>query len=238
MANPEIYSIKYETVAEAGEKYGKIPERMKDYMAEDYKEAFGGKPWFESYQCTGTNECGYLAEPFCPICKNDNSIKEAYPTTWLKETYFREMLTEFIPGILGLIQLGDEVPGFTTGGFTFFDVLIQNKYKRNTEVIFDSITKRFNIPASSLVFYDNETCINPVKQRSGLGPKLSQFRIDLSINLGADLVCGRTINFPWLETKERQFKNKGFNFEYFVPEGDNYSVEGNPRYFYLARMIR
>lgn len=238
MPNPEIYSVNYKNRVEAQEKYMELPKGLKDSMATNYREAFGGKPWYEKYKCQGTEECGYLKEPFCPVCKNDNSITEAYPAEWLKETYFKEMLTEFIPGILGLIQLGEDVPGFTTGGFTFLDVLIQKKYSKNPDMILRSITQKFSIPPTSLVFYDNETCIRPAEQGFGLGPKLSEFRIDQAISLGADLVCGRTINFPWLSTKERQFKSKGFDFKYFVPTDDNYSVEGNPRYFYLARVLK
>lgn len=236
MANPEIISISFNTAQEAKEKYTFLPERLKLDMAETYRAAFGDKPWYEKYLCSGTEECGFLKEAFCPICKNNDSVKEAYPVEWLVETYFEEMVTTFIPGILGLIELDKEVAGFTTGGFTSLEALVSKKYGKNAEKVLSSITKEVSVSADSLVFYDNETCIMPSKQGQGLGPELSQYRIDQAAELGASIICGRTINKTWLKTKEKQFVNKGFDFKYFVPDGDTYSVEGNPRYFYIATL--
>ncbi len=236
MANAEIVSINFNTAQEAKERYLALPEGLKFDMAEIYRAAFGGKPWYEKYTCSGTKECGFLKEPFCPTCKNTGFIKEAYPVDWLIETYFEEMVSAFIPGILGLIQLEEKTEGFTTGGFTPLNCLIDKKYGKKSERVSNSITKELAIPLDSLVFYDNETCIAPSKQGRGLGPKLSQYRIEEAIRLRAEVVCGRTINLPWLKTKEEQFKAKGFDFKYFVPDGDTYSVDGNPRYFYIAKV--
>lgn len=237
-ANPEIFSISYNTAEEIRGKYANLPERLKVDMAEVYRAAFGGKPWYEKYICSGTGECGFLQEPFCPRCKNDKSIKDAYPVDWLVNTYFEEMLSTFIPGILGLIQLDKKTIGFTAGGFKPLDTLISKKYGKKSRRILESITQRLSIPSNSFVFYDNETCILPDKQGQGLGPKLSEFRINQAMKLGAELICGRTINLSWLKTKEKQFTTKGFDFKYFVPDGDTYSVNGNPRYFYLATMLK
>lgn len=236
MANPEIISISFNTPREAKEKYLNIPEGLKLDMAEVYKLAFGGKPWYERYLCKGTDECGFLKDAFCPKCQSDKTVTEAYPTEWLVKEYFEEMLSTFVPGILGILQLGEETPGFTTGGFSTLNTLISKKYGKRAETVLASIARMADVKPETLVFYDNETCINPLNQGQGLGPKLSEYRISEAISLGAEVVCGRTINATWLKTKERQFREKGFDFIYFVPEGDTYEVNGNPRYFYIATL--
>ncbi len=238
MTKIETFSINYNSSIEAEEKYKMLPEGVKNSMAVDYREAFGGYPWYEKFKCTGTAKCDFLAEAFCPICKSDNNISEAYPIEWLKEEYFPEMLGKFIPGILALAQIGGEIPGFTTGGFSSLESLIIRKYTKNTEAVLNSIKKQFSISSSNFLFYDNETCILPEQQSSGIGSTLNQFRIEEAMRLGADLVCGRTINFKWLKIKEEQFTQNDYSFKYFIPDGDNYSVNGNPRYFYLAKMLK
>lgn len=234
----EIISLDFKTPKEAAEAYLSLPQSLKADMAEIYRAAFGGAPWYEKYKCEGTPECGFLQEPFCPVCKNDKAVSEAYPKDWLINTYFGEMLTDFIPGILGILKQDERAVGFTTGGFCRLNELVFKKYGTKAQKIRDSITSRLALEAESVVFYDNETCILPEKQGQGLGPKLSEYRIGQSLALGAELICGRTINHTWLATKGEQFKRRGLEFNFFVPDGDTYEVNGNPRYFYLARVLK
>jgi hypothetical protein len=39
---------------------------------------------------------------------------------------------------------------------------------------------------------------------------------------------------PWLRLKEKQMNELGYDFLSFVPEGDEYIIEGQRRFFFLG----
>ncbi|MBI2008422.1 hypothetical protein HYS82_02070 [Candidatus Amesbacteria bacterium] len=201
-------------------------------IAEAYRAAFGGEPWKERFICQNCSR--YLENSFCPSCQVPTT-QEAYPTGELINEYFPEMLTSYIPGMLGIAREFNQVAGFTTGGFIGLDSLVNKKYRsENPQTIINSISSALNVSPNDQVFYDNETCIFPDLQGQGLGKELSLARVREAIKMGAEIICGRTINIPWLGLKERQLTRAGYSFSYLVPAGDSYQVDGTPRYFYLA----
>lgn len=226
--NIEVF--RYNDGYEAERIYGGFSMAVKLTMADIYREAFGGYPWFERYLCA---LCGrFLKTTECDLCKQ-TTTQEAYPVKTLIEEDFPEMMSSFVPGMLGLVFDDRKLIGYTTGGFIDLDELIEKKYKSNT--IYYSVIEQFGLNGQEDVFYDNETCIYPQIQQRGVGTKLSYTRIKVAIGMNADLICGRSINKPWLNIKESQFTAEGYNFSRFVPNGDTYEVDGNPRYFYLAQ---
>lgn len=222
----------YETESQAIRMLRKLSPEIQFQMAEAYRAAFAGDPWEEKYICPS---CGrYLKNSFCPKCQVSSS-QEAYPINELLNDYFPEMLSAFVPGMLGIAIESSQVAGFTTGGFTVLENLIYNKYvSENPKRILNSISSSANISPNELVFYDNETCILPSLQGQGLGKVLSLARIKAALKMRAEIICGRTINVPWLGLKERQLTQARYNFTYLVPDGESYQVDGMPRYFYLA----
>lgn len=234
----EILAISYKNPKEAKEAYSNLPQDLKVGMAEIYRTAFGGDPWYEKYKCDGTPACGFLQEAFCPTCQSDKEVSEAYPKDWLVNTYFEEMLTDFTPGVLGIIKTDGKAVGLTTGGFSALGDLILKKYRSDGAMILNQIMKDLSLPYNAYVFYDNETCILPQRQKQGFGAKLSEYRMGAALGLGAELICGRTINEPWLATKGEQFLRRGLEFNFLEPDADGYEVNGNRRYFYLARVLK
>lgn len=225
----------YESAEEARQIYGALPEGTKYQMADVYQQAFGGAPWFERFKC---GDCGDFSqsEACCPGCNSAN-LSEAYPVEELVRDYFPETISEFTPGILITAASGNgDMLGFTTGGFATLDTLVKVKYRSNQDIL-DSIKERGNSDPAEMTFYDNETCICPNLQQQGIGRKLSQKRVEAARDLGASLICGRTINLSWLTLKREQLTLAGYDFRAFVPEGDTYQVDGIARQFYLARKI-
>ena len=229
----QISSFSFTAINNAVDIFSDLPPRDKIGMAKTYQSAFGGPPWYERFVC---GKCGnFLKEPFCTSCLLA-APGEAYPSGWLINKYFTEMLSAFTPGMLAIARQPDQVIGFTTGGFISLDKLVAEKYSsQEPDRILNSITEYFSITPEVSVFYDNETCIRPDLQEKGLGSELSQIRIDRTVSLGAVAICGRTINRPWLKVKKRQLLTLGFSFAVLVPAGDLFQVDGNPRYFYLAQ---
>lgn len=213
-----------------------LPSYAQTQMAEVYKEAFGGPPWYERVRCNSCETFYKDAPAGCTKC-GSMDIGEAYPTKELLETYFPEMLSEFTPGILTLAEREGRVVGFTTGGFIGLEDLVRTKYKANP-LILESITQVLQQPPNTSLFYDNETCVLPGLQKEGIGKLLSLARVNAAKSrLGTQYICGRTINIPWLELKRKQLTKQGYSFVSFVPKGDTYEVDGNKRNFYLARLI-
>lgn len=210
-----------------------IPRPMKSAMAKVYQAAFGGEPWKEKWRCPNCG--GYLQDKNCSKCNLKTRFK-AYTLRELIKTDLPSMLVTFAPGMLALARVSDQIAGFTTGGLVGLKTLISKKYaSEDPQLIFDSIATRFNLTASDQVFYDNETCVRPELQGQKIGNQLSQTRIEAAVSLNANLICGRTINMPWLKLKEKQLTQAGYTFAYQVPEGDTYQVDGKPRYFYIAK---
>lgn len=227
-----IEKFTYQTADEAIAVFDSFSDPQKKQMAEVYQNAFGGEPWLERFSCPG---CGaYVVENRCAGCSK-NDLPEAYPLDELVNTTFPKMLEAFTPGVLlASYEEDDTISGISTGGFTTVDALVDAKYNRSETILF-SIKQEGAVSDMTNIFYDNETCIDPKRQKNGLGKKFSQERIQSSISLGADTVCGRTINQPWLALKERQLNENGYQVISFVPDGDTYAVNGIPRTFYIAK---
>ena len=227
-----INTITFPDTGRAELLWQQFTKEQQRQMAKVYQQAFGGEPWYEKYTC---NVCRIFTAEFgeCPNC--GRQLEEAYPTEWLITEYFPKMLSDYVPGVLLVVQnQRDEIVGFSNGGFNSIGLLVANKYPQNPEQILASMTKQFGLSAEDRVFYDNETCLLPQNQRSGLGKQLSQKRLQAALDLRAKLICGRTINLPWLELKKQQLTNKGFLFESDVLKGDTYQVDNVSRRFYLA----
>jgi hypothetical protein len=200
-------------------------------MAVVYRDAFGGKPWYERYACTACGE--YSKENRACLKCGGSEFSEAYPVEWLINEYFPKMVTTFVPGLLILARQENQLEGFSTGGGISMGQLIANKYGGDP-TISRSILAQTGLTDDSFVFYDNETCISPSIQSKGIGSQLNQERIVEAVQEGFNLICGRSINQPWLNRKRLQFEAQGYDFKMFVPAGDKYVVEGQQRYFYLA----
>ncbi len=222
----------YNNPSEAIRALSSIAPRELEEMASVYQLGFGGPPWWEKFKCA---DCGTFSsvDTCCPNCKG-NSLGEAYPKDGLINNYFPKTLSEFTPGTLIKAKENGKVIGFTTGGTTELEELVKIKYGNKKEIL-DSIVNTMELAPNIMVFYDNETCVTPTKQQQGAGRILSQVRINSAIDLGTEVIVGRTINKPWLSLKKEQLDVIGYDFQYFVPGGDTYMVEGNPRMFYVAR---
>lgn len=230
---PTFDTYTYQSRQEATEVYSAIPNYDAITMASVYQKAFGEAPWYERYCCT---TCGnFLKEPnICPQCASE-VIQKAYPAGELVNEYFPKMLGEYAPGMLTLAKNGGKIVGFTTGGMVALENLVGRKYKNNPLLLAD-ITRRCDIDPTTVVFYDNETCINPAVQQMGLGRELSKQRIIVAKELGAEYICGRTINIPWLSLKERQLTEAGYDFTEFIPDGETYQIDSVLRRFYFAKL--
>lgn len=227
-----LLTYQFDTKDEAAAIWSVISQIEKQQMATVYKKAFGGDPWYEVGVC---QECGKFTSSIsiCQSCSS-NSISEAYPTENLIDIYFPEqMLQVYVPGMLSIAKSNSEVVGFTTGGLIELQRLIDKKYVGDLTIL-NSILDQTQLTPGSLVFYDNETCVNMDYQGKGIGKELGTQRMNTSIQMGAELICGRTVNQPWLGLKRRELTSSGFNFTSFVPEGDTYEINGLDRYFYLA----
>ncbi|PJE62790.1 hypothetical protein COU88_03085 [Candidatus Roizmanbacteria bacterium CG10_big_fil_rev_8_21_14_0_10_39_6] len=229
---PTYDTYTYQSQQEATEVYYKISNYDAITMASVYQKAFSEAPWYERYCCT---TCGsFLKEPgICTQCTSE-VIQKAYPVGELVSEYFPKMLGEYAPGMITLARNRGKIVGFTTGGMVTLENIVDRKYKNNPFLLAD-ITRRCDIDPATIIFYDNETCINPAAQQMGLGRELSRQRINVAKELGAEYICGRTINMPWLRLKERQLTEAGYSFTAFVPSGETYQVESVLRRFYFAR---
>lgn len=205
-------------------------------MAQIYQEAFAGPPWFEVFQCSS---CGNFAKEAisCSYC-GKNSFSEAYPIQTLINEYFPEMLASYAPGVLIFAKdEKQEIQGFTTGGAIKLSDLIAKKYKGNPAIL-RSIVAHTGVNPNETVFYENETCISPNKQKKGMGGDLNFQRIAEAANQGYKYICGRTVNLPWINLKKRQFDELGYDCVSFFPDGDDYNVDGQRRYFFMATKRR
>lgn len=228
----KIDKFTYSSKDKALEVYTNFSTATKEQMASVYQNAFGGEPWYERFVCLTCDKYSKSAD--CISCKSSD-LPEAYPSEELVNTEFPNMLQTFIPGTLLLSYGGDcQVNGFSTGGFITLGDLINKKYAGNTTIL-SSIEQKYGINSETEVFYDNETCVDPARQKRGLGRIFSRERINAAKSIRAENICGRTINLPWLNVKKQQLTDEGYAFFSFVPEGDTYEVGGSPRVFYLAR---
>ncbi len=225
----------YDDEEMADSTYASLPSQMKDQMAGVYQQAFAEKPWNEKYRCV---TCGAMgSDDVCrtPECANEG-FDEAYPKQELIDDYFpNRMMKKFLPGILINAYDGNgNVIGFMSGGFTTPDLLVQEKYGGNEEIL-RSIVEMCAISPDRLIFYNNEVCTLPAVQKRGIGGLLSSELLRGAVSKGADVICGRSINEPWLRVKERQLIAAGFDFVRFTPRGDTFEMDGLKRQFYLAK---
>lgn len=225
-----LITYRYRTEDEALRVFDGISIQKKEEMANVYQQAFGGYPWYERSICPNCQL--FSKENICANCGTDN-LPEAYPRDQLISSDFPYMLKSFTPGLLLLAYQDKQIVGFCTGGFVTLEKLVTQKYNSNQEIL-QSIVKKCAIPPSAQVFYDNETCLLPDLQNAGIGKQFSQSRISIAREYGSEYICGRTINLPWLQLKERQLNLAGYDFQAFSPNGETYSVEGVRRTFYLA----
>lgn len=224
--------FEYSLVAEAVGVFKGLDDQTKLAMAQVYREAFGGYPWYEIFACKG---CGEFSKETVP-CKNCQSTEfgEAYPTEWLIGEYFPHMVERYVPGAL-ILARDDKgaVNGFTCGGAIRLGDLVADKFKGNREIL-DSIIANTGVDPEAIVFYENETCVSATNQQKGVGGKLNFGRVKAASEMGFGYVCGRTINRPWLEVKKRNFEQLGYDCTAFYPDGDTYEVDGQRRFFFLA----
>ena len=227
LASSDLSVYSYQSPSDANLVYASLGVDRQLDLANIYRSAFAGPPWYERFRCI---RCGSF-QAFAGGCtKCGSEVGEAYPTDELVKDYFPQMLSQYSPGVLILLAK----VGFATGGMIELDRLIDLKYGGNKELL-ESIIEKAAIGPRQRVFYDNEACVLPNAQKSGVGKKLSLARVEAAIGLGADVVTGRTINQPWLAVKRRQWEEKGFSFSAFVPSGDDYEVAGAKRYFFVAK---
>lgn len=225
----------YENAEQALEAYESLSDEQRLAMARVYQEAFGGYPWYEVFKCNGCEEFTRTNEA-CSHC-GSSSFSEAYPIEWLVSEYFPHMLCQYTPGVLVTLESDGKMIGFTTGGAITLGQLIEDKYKGKPEIL-ASIIERTGVSPDEVVFYENETCIIASLQQRGSGGKLNLARVGAASKMEFPLVCGRTINPPWIKLKERQLAGYGYDFVSFVPNGDTYEVDGEPRKFFMAARNR
>lgn len=224
----------YEDKSEALEAYNLLTDAEKLAMANVYREAFGGYPWYEVFKCNSCDEFAKTTDP-CGHCGN-SSFSEAYPIESLVHEYFPHMMSAYTPGVLITLEDNEQMIGFTTGGAITLGKLIEDKYKGNSEIL-ASIINTTGVSTDQIVFYENETCISASLQQKGSGGKLNHARVEAASNLGFEFVCGRTINQPWIKLKEKQLAEFGYDFISFNPTGDNYEVDGAKRQFFMATRV-
>lgn len=224
--------FRYENQSQAAKVYESLDRETKQQMARVYQEAFGGYPWFEAFRC---QNCGSFAadREKCKKC-GQTDLGEAYPTADLVESYFPSMLADYTPGVLIVSRSPEgEVVGFSTGGGIKLGELVQKKYQGKTQIL-DSILRQTGLSPKELVAYENETCVLPSMQKGGIGRRLNRARIS-ELRKSFASICGRTINQPWLNLKTQQLAQAGFAVQSFVPDGDDYEVDGKKRFFFLAK---
>ena len=229
---PNLVSYTFNTPEEAALVWAGLTADEQLQMADVYQKAFGGDPWYEVGAC---QQCGNFTSSMsiCQSCSS-TSISEAYPTEDLVGSYFpNDMLQAYLPGMFTMAKVEGRVVGFSTGGFVTLGELIDRKYSGN-QLILSSIMQETGVSEQDVLFYDNETCVDNSYQGLGIGKLLGEERRMLATELGADLICGRTVNLPWLSLKNRDLNAAGFDFLAFVPDGDNYQINGLLRNFYLA----
>lgn len=205
---------------------------VRTQMAQIYKDAFGGYPWFEVFICS---KCSNFSpqDAECPYCGGAD-FSEAYPLEDLIENYFPEMVMAYAPGVLILAENEDgEVEGFSAGGGVKIGDLIAKKY-RGDESVLNSILTQSGLTEDAVVFYENETCISPNSQKKGMGGNLNFERLLTAKEQGFQYIAGRSVNQPWLKLKERQMDELGYDFVSFIPEGDEYEIDGQRRYFFVG----
>lgn len=228
----QVTTYFYKSRAKARRILGSLDKKTREEMASVYQKAFGDSPWFEKYRCPTCKS--YQRNNSCSICGKIN-LPDAYPTKNLIQKDFPSMLASFNPGIFILVKdASQKVLGFSQGGFTTPQNLVKKKYDNN-KTILDSIIRRCEISSTANIFYDNETCILPKYQKFGIGGRLSEARITAAVEMGAEYICGRTINLPWLALKQQQLSAAGFTFTSFTPNGDRYKVDDVNRQFYFAK---
>ncbi len=233
--NRVFYTYTYENKASAIEAYVSLTDNQRFAMARVYQEAFGGYPWYEVFKCNSCDEFTKTND-LCPHCQSVN-FSEAYPLGWLVDEYFPHMMGAYIPGILVTLEEDGSMIGFTTGGAINLRQLIQDKYKGKPEIL-TSIITHTGVSPDSIVFYENETCISAISQQKGSGGKLNLARVEAASEIGFRLICGRSVNQPWIALKRRQLSSLGYDFTAFTPDGDTYEVDGVRRQFFMAtRMI-
>ncbi len=226
----------YRSADEALEIYSLLSDQTKAQMAQVYKQAFGGPPWFERFSCNACNNFSPTAD-CCPSCKG-TSLREAYPTEELIKEEFPAMMSEFVPGVLITAKdLTGEIIGFTTGGIISLSQLVKKKYKGSEEIL-QSMMETCNISADEVAFYNNETCIRPGLQNKGVGTRLNLERLQAAVQIEAPNICGRTINLPWLNVIGKQTTGAGYTFIPFTPTGDRYTVDGVTRRFYWGARVK
>lgn len=225
----------YENAGQALEAYQTLSDEQKLAMAGVYQEAFGGSPWYEVFKCNSCEEFARTNDA-CSHC-GGNSFSEAYPIGWLVSDYFPHMVSQYTPGVLVTLESDGKMIGFTTGGAITLGQLIEDKYKGKPEIL-ASIIERTGVSPDEVVFYENETCIIASLQQRGSGGKLNLARVGAASKMEFPLVCGRTINQPWINLKERQLAGYGYDFVSFNPDGDLYEVDGVRRQFFMAARNR
>ena len=215
--------------------YEDMSSQNKSEMAISYQEAFAGPPWYEAYVCNG---CGSFSKDpgVCGNCK-EHQLTRAYPIKMLEESYFREMLQVYTPGLLIIADNGDGgVVGFTTGGNIKLGELIEKKYNNN-QIVKKSILKNTKMSPDTVVFYENETCIRTEWQQKKVGGRLNYERVKAAKEMGSQLICGRTVNRPWLGTKEKHFSEFGYKVLHLFQMGI-YQINGSNRLFFLAQQSK
>lgn len=225
-------NLPYHSPQDALERLLSLSLTVREQMAQVYKDAFGGYPWYEVYQCTG---CGNYSptDENCAHCQG-TEFSDAYHIEELMNKYFPEMLQAYLPGVLILAKDGeDSIEGFSTGGGTTFGTLVEKKYKGDQRIL-ASIRAQTGLTPETPVFYENETCISPESQQAGIGSSLNYQRLESAVAQGFKYICGRSVNKPWLGIKRSQMEALGYDFQMFVPEGDTYEVGGSPRYFFMG----
>ncbi len=238
LQNVRFTVLRYQGNEQAVASFMSLSKLKQEQMAKVYQEAFAGPPWYEVCACPN---CGQFSPD--RNCRTENcnttNLPEAYPTEWLTQTYFKEMLCEFLPGTLILAERPDEgVVGFVTGGFCTLRELVEKKYKGNRQILNSITGKTPGQSPDDIVFYENEACVLPSDQNRGVGAMMSDKRIDIALEMGAQAICTRSVNLPWLEKKKTQYEKpeRGLRSFMFVPDGDTYTVPttGARRYFEFA----
>lgn len=229
----KFFRYEYKDASGALDTYALLTDKQKAGMATVYQKAFGGYPWYEVFKCDQCEEFSKTQEQ-CVHCGGSH-FSEAYPLQELVNDYFPHMMSGYAPGVTIILEDNAEVIGFTTGGGIALGQLAKDKYKDNTEIL-NSIIQRTGVNPEDRVFYENETCISASLQQKGAGGRLNYERVKAANEMGFDLICGRTINQPWLKLKERQLAEFGYDFVSFNPDGDTYEVDGVRRQFFMARL--
>lgn len=225
-----LRSYVYGNPTEALRAYSSFSGELKSQMAEVYKQAFGGTPWFEKFKC---GDCGeFSGVKCCPGCNGVN-MGEAYPTGELINDTFPKMLSTFTPGVLATASENGKVIGFVTGGEITLGDLVEVKYGGNAQIL-ESIVRETGMSPTDVAFYNNEFCVLPERQNQGIGTMLGSTQIREVLESRPVFITGRTINPSILSMRRKELTEAGYDFSAFVPNGDKYKVNDNPRFFYTG----